>query len=1007
MASNFKIKRSAVPGKKPQISDLELGELAVNFYDGKVFFKQDQGAVGVGTRIAEVGAAVSTFENNVSVAGTYGASQVPLNQYLGQLAFLDDYHPNGLRRDGGGSDDVVVGDDGTVGIGTDSIGVTGYALEVRGNVYLNNGGNGTDTLYLNDGGITGVNNLTFNDPGPGEGIIWGNGNGWEIYESPNNLTTNSAGNLQFVVADSRVLTLDTEGNAEFTGSVNIGNISGNTTFQDEITFQSDAYFGDNVVLNFGTDNDLQIYHDGNNSYINQTPSSTGDLFLIGSGRLVLQTHSPFDSIAENSIVCNEDGAVELYYNNTKKFETTDLGVKIGSVININSYDDLYNGTLSFNGTYGPLFTISNDSESGLFNISDISGIPSFNIDQYGTIQLAPYVSTEYVGIGTTNPQAKLDVNGSLNVSGISTFVGFTTFNNNVSVAGTITELYNGSYWNIVTQADVGYGASQVVGYGASQVPLNQYLGQLAFLDDYHPNGLRRDGGGSDDVFVKSDGFVGIGTTNPTANLDVHGTLNVTGVSTFVGVGTFLGDLYVGGDLYVADDIVFDELTARNININGIGTIPILDTTTGTIDYLSGTNISYSGIGTIETLDTTTGTVDYLSGTNISYSGIGTIETLDTTTGTVDYLSNTNINTSGIGTITSLSGNTLTYNNINAVNGYINVGIITTLSGTNLNYSGIGTITTVDIVNATIDNLTFTSGTAITSVDTDLTTVSGSDDTLASAKAIKAYVDAQNTAQDLDIQGDTGGLLSIDLDDENLTIAGTANEIETVGSGNTITIGLPNQVAITTSLVVGSGVTITGSTVQVGGTITELYNGQYWNVVTQADVGYGASQVPLNQYLGQLAFLDDHHPNGLRRDGGGYDDVFVKSDGFVGIGTDAPSEKLDVAGNIAINQTTVVGSATASLSTLTETVIHTGLSAFTYRSVEYNIQATQGTNFHVTKILALHNGTTAYHNEYGTIFNNTSVATFNVDVSGGNIRLLATGASASQTDYVVNFTATKI
>ena len=128
---------------------------------------------------------------------------------------------------------------------------------------------------------------------------------------------------------------------------------------------------------------------------------------------------------------------------------------------------------------------------------------------------------------------------------------------------------------------------------------------------------------------------------------------------------------------------------------------------------------------------------------------------------------------------------------------------------------------------------------------------------------------------------------------------------------------------------------------------------------------------------------------------------------VNVGTDVPSEKLDVAGNIAINQTTVVGSATASLSTVTETAIHTGLSASTYRSVEYNIQATQGTNYHVTKILALHNGTTAYHSEYGTIFNNSSVAAFDVDISGGNIRLLATSAFALQTDYVINFVATKL
>jgi hypothetical protein len=51
-----------------------------------------------------------------------------------------------------------------------------------------------------------------------------------------------------------------------------------------------------------------------------------------------------------------------------------------------------------------------------------------------------------------------------------------------------------------------------------------------------------------------------------------------------------------------------------------------------------------------------------------------------------------------------------------------------------------------------------------------------------------------------------------------------------------------------------------STLAIGGTITELYNGTYWNIVSQADVGIGASQVPLNQYLGQLAFLDAYAPS---------------------------------------------------------------------------------------------------------------------------------------------------
>ena len=58
--------------------------------------------------------------------------------------------------------------------------------------------------------------------------------------------------------------------------------------------------------------------------------------------------------------------------------------------------------------------------------------------------------------------------------------------------------------------------------------------------------------------------------------------------------------------------------------------------------------------------------------------------------------------------------------------------------------------------------------------------------IASQQSIKAYVDAQLTAQDLDIQGDSGGALSIDLDSETLTIAGGTG-ISTSGSSNTITI----------------------------------------------------------------------------------------------------------------------------------------------------------------------------------------------------------------------------
>ena len=79
MATPIRIKRSAVPGKKPQISDLQLGELAVNFYDGKVFFKQDQGPVGVGTRIVEVGVG-SSVGKTIFVSKNGSDSNTGLNE---------------------------------------------------------------------------------------------------------------------------------------------------------------------------------------------------------------------------------------------------------------------------------------------------------------------------------------------------------------------------------------------------------------------------------------------------------------------------------------------------------------------------------------------------------------------------------------------------------------------------------------------------------------------------------------------------------------------------------------------------------------------------------------------------------------------------------------------------------------------------------------------------------------------------------------------------------------
>lgn len=98
--------------------------------------------------------------------------------------------------------------------------------------------------------------------------------------------------------------------------------------------------------------------------------------------------------------------------------------------------------------------------------------------------------------------------------------------------------------------------------------------------------------------------------------------------------------------------------------------------------------------------------------------------------------------------------------------------------------------------ANIDSLTLTSGATVTAILDEDNMASDSATALATQQSIKAYVDSQVTAQDLDIQADTGGALSIDLDSETLTIAGGTG-IDTSGSTNTITVAIDSTVATLT------------------------------------------------------------------------------------------------------------------------------------------------------------------------------------------------------------------
>ena len=129
----------------------------------------------------------------------------------------------------------------------------------------------------------------------------------------------------------------------------------------------------------------------------------------------------------------------------------------------------------------------------------------------------------------------------------------------------------------------------------------------------------------------------------------------------------------------------------------------------------------------------------------------------------------------------------TLSNVTTV-GALNSGSIT--SGFGAINNGSSAITTTGTI--TYGNLSDGSITITAFVDEDNMT-SNSATLVPTQQSVKAYVDAQITAEDLDFQADSGGALSIDLDSETLTFTGGTG-IDTTGSGNTVTFAIDSTVA---------------------------------------------------------------------------------------------------------------------------------------------------------------------------------------------------------------------
>jgi hypothetical protein len=181
------------------------------------------------------------------------------------------------------------------------------------------------------------------------------------------------------------------------------------------------------------------------------------------------------------------------------------------------------------------------------------------------------------------------------------------------------------------------------------------------------------------------------------------------------------------------------------------------------------------------------------------------------------------------------------------------------------------------------------------------------------QSVKAYVDAQLTASDLDIQGDSGGAFDIDLDDETLTIAGGTG-IDTSGTGTTLTVAIDSTVATLAGSQALTNKTLTSPVINTGVSGTAILDEDDFasdsatQLATQQSIkAYIATQVAASDTLAELSDTNISTPSS------GQILIYDGSDSF---------DNKTVSGDVTISSTgaTTIGSGAVETAMLNANVI---------------------------------------------------------------------------------------
>jgi len=392
-----------------------------------------------------------------------------------------------------------------------------------------------------------------------------------------------------------------------------------------------------------------------------------------------------------------------------------------------------------------------------------------------------------------------------------------------------------------------------------------------------------------------------------------------------------------------DDVVFVGSGATTVSSNT--THIIISSTDNNTTYSAGNGIDLSGT----TFSVAAGSGLTQDSTGLSHSDTSTQTSLTALTG-ANVVSD--IDLDGFGHVTSLATRAMTL--------------------ADLGYTG--------ETNATADQ-TITAGTGLTGGGTGDVTINHSN-------SITAGTVSEGGVTRTLAYGGSFNVPSVTYDAQG-HITGTA----------TVALTLPASDNTDTTYSAGDGLDLTSTTfsVNVAGDSSLVANS------SGLFIDDSTLSIATSQLTGDVALGTQTSGNYVATISGTANEIEVTGSGSetAAVTIGLPND-VDIAGSITIASLYDLIGETASTTTTTQTEI-ASFTAATYSSGKFVIQAkdTVSGEVHVTELLIVHDGTTASATEYGTIHTGSSpLATYDVDIDTGNVRVLATAASANSTTYKV-------